>query len=190
MPKTPPRVPRRTVIIDENGNLTRPPPQRRYDQEFEPPYAKGGHAEYDVYDGPDAYSDQQNRRETPRAPNGGAAIGRPWYQKLLLSLAERTGYIAAWPIRLLAGLIEQGVNTLGYLLRLMLILMVVPAILMLSFQFAMAESADARRGVARNAMLAVGDTVAGMAEGVKLVFQGKSSDESEETPSSKKGSGR
>lgn len=186
MAQTPTRAPRRKVIIDREGNLKRPAPQGRVDPDYDGHLAEAGYSGYDVYDDPENYTGRQERQR----PHREASYTRPWHQRLLLALAEKAGYAAAWPLRLLAGLIEQGVNTLGYLLRLMLLLMVVPAILMLSFQFAMADNAEERREVASNAMVAVGDTIAGLWRGVKVVFTNATSDEAEAPPSRDKPSSR
>lgn len=185
MAQTPTRAPRRKVIIDREGNLQRPAPQGRAAPDYGEPLAETGFSGYDLYDEPENYSSRGQRQR----PHREASSTRPWHQRMLIALAEKAGYAAAWPLRLLASLIEQGVNTLGYLLRLMLILMVVPAILMLSFQFAMADNAEERREVASNAMVAVGDTVAGLWRGVKVVFSSATSDEAEAPPSQTKRSG-
>lgn len=155
-----PPVPRRTVIVDQNGNIT--------------PINTGSGPLAGAPGNPGAQPATNHQQAAPGHPPGPAFTPptyiRPWKEELLIRLATSAGYALGWPVRMAGMLAEQLMRSLASIIRVVMMLLLVPALLLFAAKFAVAQSSAEPRTIGRNAALALTQTIGGIGEGVKAAI--------------------
>lgn len=154
MSRNQPAIPRRTVVIDRDGNMLNEPAQHS---------GQSGNSANQTHN-PGAHPENSGAENPGYFP---PTYVRPWKEEILLRAATATGSALAWPLRLLAILAEQLVRSFASLAKFLLLLLLIPSLALFVVKFVTAQNDATPRSVGRNAAIAVTQTIAGIADGIR-----------------------